>query len=96
MFVNLFYIQLTATVGLTKRHPFPPSTSPWKYERVSPKDPDFNMYRTLITLLLMGSYLGRVISCFLPLVPTWIDVLVAGIGTAYMGTLVSPRGDLTR
>lgn len=59
-------------------------------------EPDFNMYRTLAVLLLLGSYLGRIISCFLPLVPTWIDVLLAGGGMVYVGTLGTPQGDLAR
>lgn len=54
------------------------------------------MYRTLAVLLLLGSYVGRVISCFVPLIPTWIDVLVAGGGFAYAGTLATPQGDLAR
>lgn len=94
-FVNSAY-QLAAAIGLSRRRPFPPGPNLWKYRQISPKDPGFNMYRTVLMLMLLGSYVGRVISCFLPLVPTWIDVLVTGGGLAYIGTLASPQGDLAR
>ena len=54
--------QTQAACGLAKRRAYPPGPNPWKYAPVERTDPDFNMYTSLFTLILLGALLGKMIA----------------------------------
>jgi hypothetical protein len=45
-----------------KRRTFPPGPNPWKYAPVERTDPDFNMYTSVFTVILLGALLGKMIA----------------------------------
>lgn len=73
--------------------PFPPARNPWRYSPRSPRDPDFNMIYTLVSMAMVGSTVGG----NLPVIPNWIGALVGAATFAFACTWQnSHRGDLAR
>lgn len=73
--------------------PFPPARNPWRYTPRSPRDPDFNMIYTLVSMAMVGSTVGG----NLPVIPNWIGALVGAATFAFACTWQnSHRGDLAR
>lgn len=73
--------------------PFPPARNPWNYSPRSPRDPDFNMIYTLISMAIVGSTVGG----NMPFIPNWIGALVGAASFAFACTWQnSHRGDLVR
>ena len=94
--INAVIKQLQAAIALGKRKQYPPSDNPWSYKQISDKDPAFNMYTTLLALLLIGSLTGNALAKPIPLFPPWIGSLILGSTMVYLGTFRDARGDLLR
>lgn len=73
--------------------PFPPARNPWRYTPRDPRDPDFNMIYTLVSMAMVGSTVGG----NLPFIPNWIGALVGASIFSFACTWQnSYRGDLAR
>jgi len=73
--------------------PFPAARNPWNYSPRSPRDPDFNMIFTIVSMALVGSTVGG----SLPFIPNWIGALMGAASFAFACTWKnSHRGDLAR
>jgi len=79
------------------RTPFPPVSdgeeeNPWKYVPQSRDDPDFEMIKALLCMVLIGSFCGGNV----PLIPTWMGSAGGAATFAIFGIAKNARGDLIR
>jgi hypothetical protein len=82
---------------LGPRRPFPPlmegvEENPWKYAPRSRDDPDFEMTKALLCVVLIGSICGGNV----PLIPTWMGSAGGAAAFAVFGMGKNARGDLMR
>ncbi len=89
---------------LGKRKPFPPAPlnengevdsryeNPWKYEPQSDTDPEFDMIKALLSVAMIGSFVGGNI----PLIPTWMGGAGGAAAFVTFGIAKNARGDLIR
>lgn len=82
---------------LGPRKPFPPlmeggEENPWRYAPMSRDDPDFEMAKALLSVVLIGSICGGNV----PLIPTWIGSAGGAAAFAIFGMGKNARGDLIR
>ena len=89
---------ILVAVGIRSRTPFPPvgseetNENPWSYQPQTRIDPDFDMIKSLIAVVIIGSFCGGTI----PLIPTWIGSSAGALTSAFLCTSKTGRGDLTR
>eukprot|EP00979_Chaetoceros_neogracilis_P010649 scaffold2544_cov269-Chaetoceros_neogracile.AAC.3 len=79
------------------RRPFPPVLegeveNPWNYAPQSRDDPDFEMIKALLCMVLIGSFCGGNV----PLIPTWMGSAGGAAAFAVFGIAKNARGDLIR
>ena len=86
-------------VGGDARIPFPPITNeedsvenPWKYTPTYDVDPEFDMVKTMVCIVMIGSFCGG----SFPLIPTWMGSTAGAATFAFMGISKNARGDLLR
>ena len=84
-------------LGLGSRLPFPPirgdeKENPWNYQPMRREDPDFDMFKSLIVMTLVGSFCGSNV----PFFPAWIGSLVGAVAFTIMTTKRTAKGDLVR
>ena len=86
-----------AMCRIGKRKPFPPvledsEENPWKYAPQSRNDPNFEMIKALVCMLLVGSFCGGSV----PLIPTWMGSSAGAAAFGLFGIAKNARGDLIR
>lgn len=86
-----------ALCRLRQRVPFPPveegeDENPWKYTPQSDRDPDFEMIKSMLCVILIGSFCGG----NMPLIPTWMGSTGGAAMFAIFAIGKNPRGDLVR
>ena len=86
-----------ALCRIRKRTPFPPvevgeEENPWKYTPQSDRDPDFEMIKAMLCVILIGSFCGG----NMPLIPTWMGSAGGAAMFAIFAIGKNPRGDLVR
>lgn len=92
------HLKSICRLGGGGRAPFPPITGEdgienmWKYVPQYNDDPEFDMIKSLICLVVIGSFCGGNI----PLIPTWIGSMAGAATFAFMGISKNARGDLMR
>ena len=97
-FFSNFIKFLTASMNLSTRKNYPPTDNPWSYKEV-PGDPNyipFNMYSTILSVMLISSYIGSNAVRPIPLFPNWIGALISAVFSGYACTFRDSRGDLLR
>ena len=82
---------------LGPRRPFPPlmddgEENPWRYVPKSRNDPEFEMAKALLCVVLIGSVFGGNV----PLIPTWMGSAGGAAAFAMFGMGKNARGDLFR
>ena len=82
---------------LGPRKPFPPvfedeEENPWRYAPQSRDDPDFEMAKALLCMVVIGSFCGGNV----PLIPTWMGSAAGAAAFGIFGIAKNPRGDLIR
>ncbi|CAM9457811.1 unnamed protein product [Chrysoparadoxa australica] len=86
------------SLGMGQRMEFPPNApNPWSYKQVYQDDPEFGMLKVLLAQAFIGLFIGYIIAQ-IPVVflPTFLVALVSGGFFAYIATLKTPQGDLSR
>jgi hypothetical protein len=92
------HLKSICRLGGGGRAPFPPIASEdgienmWKYVPQYNDDPEFDMIKSLICLVVIGSFCGGNI----PLIPTWMGSMAGAATFAFMGISKNARGDLMR
>lgn len=86
-----------ALCRIRQRVPFPPvedgeEENPWKYAPRSDIDPEFEMIKALLCVILIGSFCGG----NMPLIPTWMGSTGGAAMFAIFAIGKNPRGDLVR
>jgi len=66
--------------------------NPWKYVPQERGDPDFEMIKALLCMVLIGSFCGGNV----PLIPTWMGSAGGAAAFAMFGIAKNARGDLIR
>ena len=85
-------------LGGNERVPFPPLIDEdgvenmWKYTPQTDYDPDFDMVKSLICLVIIGSFCGGNV----PLIPTWMGSMAGASTFGFLGISKNSRGDLMR
>ncbi len=79
------------------RKPFPPvfegeDENPWRYAPQSREDPDFEMVKALLCMILIGSFCGGNV----PLIPTSVGAASGAAAFGILGIAKNARGDLIR
>lgn len=90
-------VHIRGMCRLGNRKPFPPAMegeeeNPWKYVPQERGDPDFEMIKALLCMVLIGSFCGGNV----PLIPTWMGSAGGAAAFAMFGIAKNARGDLIR
>jgi hypothetical protein len=72
-YILLHFVYVVYSIFVvSKRRAFPPSDNPWKYVPEGPQDPEFRMTSALVSVVLVGSWVGWMITSLIPLVPNFL------------------------
>jgi len=90
-------VHIRGMCRLGNRTPFPPTMegeeeNPWKYVPQARDDPDFEMIKALLCMVVIGSFCGGNV----PLIPTWMGSAGGAAAFAVFGIAKNARGDLIR